>query len=309
MDRRHEECQHVEQTRYHDVQIPQPTTKEESMTEQIEPGRNTMEIEGKVTVVTGAGSGIGRSLAIRFAKGGAKVVICADLNAEQAAETAAMINSDSALHSTSIASSVAIDVADESAIESLVRDTLAEHGSIDVFVSNAGYGRAGGLDLPTDEWERMMAVHMWSHLSAARAVVPGMVEQGGGYLLNTASAAGLLTQIDSGPYAVSKHAAVAFAEWVAINYGDDGIGVSVLCPQAVRTNILGPRAKKSGGRQAAGDGILEPDDVAEACVEAMRTGQFLVLPHAEVATYFTRKATDYDRWLGGMRRFRRRLRG
>ncbi len=120
--------------------------------------------------------------------------------------------------------------------------------------------------------------------------------------------------MDSGPYAVSKHAAVAFAEWVSINYGDQGIGVSVLCPQAVRTNILGPRAKKavSGSsatntRQAAGDGILEPDDVAQDCLSAMREGRFLVLPHPEVATYFERKATDYDRWLRGMRRFKSRI--
>ncbi len=271
------------------------------MSAETEAGRNTMEVDGRVAVVTGAGSGIGRALAIRFAADGARAVVCADLNAEQAAETAAMIGD--------VASSFGLDVADEAAIERLVTETLATEGAIDVFVSNAGYGLAGGLELPTDEWERMMAVHTWSHLAAARAVVPGMVERGGGYLLNTASAAGLLTQIDSGPYAVSKHAAVALAEWLAINYGDDGIGVSVLCPQAVRTNILGPRAAKGGGRQAAADGILEPDAVAEACVDAMRTGRFLVLPHPEVATYFTRKATDYDRWLGGMRRFRRRLRG
>jgi short-subunit dehydrogenase len=138
-----------------------------------------------------------------------------------------------------------------------------------------------------------------------------MVKRGGGYLLSTASAAGLLTQIDSGPYALSKHAAVAFAEWVAINYGDQGIGVSVLCPQAVRTNILGPRAARapSSTRQAAGDGVLEPEFVADACLDAIRDERFLVLPHPEVLTYFQRKANDYDRWLSGMRRFRRKLRG
>ncbi len=261
-----------------------------------------MELKEKVAVITGAGSGIGRSLAEAFAAEGAKAVVCTDLNGDNAAETAEMLGE--------VATSAELDVGDERAVEQIVVDTQERFGSLDVFVSNAGYGLRGGLDLPTDEWERMMNVHTWSHLYAARAVVPAMVEQGGGYLLNTASAAGLLTQMDSGPYAVSKHAAVAFAEWVAINYGDDGIGVSVLCPQAVRTNILGPRAKKAGSsntRQAAGDGILEPDDVATACVEAMREGRFLVLPHPEVETYFQRKATDYDRWLGGMRRFRRNL--
>jgi NAD(P)-dependent dehydrogenase (short-subunit alcohol dehydrogenase family) len=208
-----------------------------------------------------------------------------------------------------VATSAQLDVGDHRAIERLVVDTEANLGALDVFVSNAGYGLRGGLDLPTDEWERMMNVHTWSHLAAARAVIPGMTERGGGYLLNTASAAGLLTQMDSGPYAVSKHAAVALAEWILINHGDEGIGVSVLCPQAVRTNILGPRAKEATStRQAAGDGILEPDDVADACVEAIRAERFLVLPHPEVATYFQRKADDYDRWLGGMRRFRRRLR-
>lgn len=266
-----------------------------------EPGRNGIELAGKVAVVTGAGSGIGRALAVRFAAEGARAVVCADRHGGNAEETAVMIGD--------VASSAALDVADERAVERLVTETLAAHGAIDVFVSNAGYGLAGGLELPTEEWERMMAVHTWSHLFAARAVVPGMVERGGGYLLNTASAAGLLTQMDSGPYAVSKHAAVAFAEWLLINHGDDGIGVSVLCPQAVRTNILGPRMAKEGGRQAAGDGVLEPAVVAEACVAAMRDGRFLVLPHPEVATYFNRKASDYDRWLAGMRRFRRRLRG
>lgn len=263
-----------------------------------------MELRDKVAVITGAGSGIGRALAQAFAAEGATAVVCTDLDADNAAETAAMIGDG--------ATSAPLDVGDERAVEQIVTDTIDAHGGIDVFVSNAGYGRRGGLDLPTDEWERMMNVHTWSHLAAARAVVPHMVERGGGYLLNTASAAGLLTQMDSGPYAVSKHAAVAFAEWVAINYGDQGIGVSVLCPQAVRTNILGPRAVEAGSdsaRQAAGDGILEPEVVAQACLDAMREGRFLVLPHPEVETYFQRKAGDYDRWLRGMRRFRNRLLG
>ncbi|MCB1645716.1 MAG: SDR family oxidoreductase [Pseudomonadales bacterium] len=261
--------------------------------------------EDRIAVVTGAGSGIGRALAIRLAEKGARFVICTDLNGANATETANMIGDKASGH--------ALDVADEAAIESLVKETEATHGGIDIFVSNAGYGLGGGLDLPTSDWEKMMKVHAWSHLAAARAVVPGMLQRGGGYILNTASAAGLLTQIDSGPYAVSKHAAVAFAEWLSINYADQGIGVSVLCPQAVNTNILagrdGERDPNMEGRQAGGDGVLEPEQVADDCIAAMEAERFLVLPHPEVATYFQRKATDYDRWLGGMRRFRDRLRG
>ena len=261
-----------------------------------------MDLENKVAVVTGAGSGIGRSLAIGLSAIGMRAVVCTDLNADNAAETAAMIGEG--------ATSVALDVGDEQAIEALVKETEANIGPIDLFVSNAGYGQRGGLDLPTEDWMRMMNVHVWSHLAAARAVIPGMIERGGGYLLNTASAAGLLTQIDSGPYAVSKHAAVAFAEWIAINYGDKGIGVSVLCPQAVRTAILGPGTQENRPKtQASLDGVLEPEVVADACIEAVREERFLVLPHPEVETYFQRKASDYDRWLGGMRRFRDRIAG
>ena len=268
-----------------------------------------MDLDDKITVVTGAGSGIGRALAIRFAERGARAVVCTDLNAENAAETAAMIGS--------VATSSGLDVGDEQAIEQLVQQTEETIGGIDIFVSNAGYGQAGGLNLPTEDWQRMMNVHTWSHLAAARAVIPGMIKRGGGYLLSTASAAGLLTQIDSGPYAVSKHAAVALAEWISINYADRGIGVSVLCPQAVRTNIganaikadTNKPARKSNSGQASGDGVLEADFVADACIEAMNQERFLVLPHPEVATYFERKASDYDRWLGGMRRFRDRLKG
>ncbi len=263
-----------------------------------------MEIKDKVAVITGAGSGIGRALAQGFAQRGAAMVVCTDLNGEEAEATAAMIGPG--------ASSAALDVGDESAIETLVADVEQAQGRIDIFVSNAGYGVAGGLDLDTSTWAKMMNVHTWSHLAAARAVIPGMVKRGGGYLLNTASAAGLLTQMDSGPYAVSKHAAVAFAEWLSINYADQGIGVSVLCPQAVRTNILGPnrgKGERTSSGQAAGDGILEPEFVADACIEAIFAERFLVLPHPEVATYFQRKANDYDRWLAGMRRFKAKLVG
>ncbi len=263
-----------------------------------------MDLRDKVVVITGAGSGIGRALANAVATEGARAVVCTDLDGDRAAETAAAIGDQ--------ATASALDVADERAVERLVVETESTFGSLDLLVSNAGYLLQGGLELPTDEWQRMMDVHVWSHLHAARAAIPGMLERGGGYLLNTASAAGLLTQIDSGPYAVSKHGAVALAEWLSINYGEQGIGVSVLCPQAVRTNILGPgemEADSEAARQAAGDGILEPDVVAQDCIEAIRTERFLVLPHPNVATYFERKASDYDRWLRGMRRFAHRLAG
>ena len=263
-----------------------------------------MELKNKLVVVTGAGSGIGRALAQRFAECGARKVVCTDLNEESVAETASVIGG--------VATSETLDVSSQEAIDSLVA-RMEDEGGIDIFVSNAGYGKRGGLNLSIDDWKKMMEVHTWAHLYAAQAVIPGMVERGEGYLLNTASAAGLLTQMDSGPYAVSKHAAVALAEWIAINYREHGIGVSVLCPQAVRTNILansdGPAVKrKPNSNQAAQDGVLEPEQVADDCIEAIRGERFLVLPHKEVATYFERKAGDYDRWLQGMRRFREKLR-
>lgn len=263
-----------------------------------------MEIKNKLVVVTGAGSGIGRALAQKFVECGARKVVCTDLNATSVAETASLIGE--------AATGEVLDVSDQAAIDQLV-SRLDEEGGIDIFVSNAGYGKRGGLNLSVEDWKKMMDVHTWAHLYAAQAVIPGMVSRGGGYLLNTASAAGLLTQMDSGPYAVSKHAAVALAEWIAINYRDRGIGVSVLCPQAVRTNILansdGPAVKRTAkANQAAQDGVLEPGDVADDCIAAIRNENFLVLPHKEVATYFERKANDYDRWLQGMRRFREKLR-
>ena len=277
-----------------------------------------MDIVDKLAVVTGAGSGIGRALAQKFAAEGARFVVCADLDGAAAQQTASAIGLNS--------HAVTLDVASRDAINELVMSLEDEQGGIDIFASNAGYAQGGGLALEPEAWQQMMEVHTWSHLYAAQAVIPLMIERGGGYLLNTSSAAGLLTQMDSGPYAVSKHASVALAEWLAINYKDRGIGVSVLCPQAVRTAILSKRRDKTDDKrgdksvgqkssasngssnQAAVDGILEPEEVATLCMQAIRTEQFLVLPHPEVARYFQNKANDYDRWLNGMRRMRERLR-
>jgi NAD(P)-dependent dehydrogenase (short-subunit alcohol dehydrogenase family) len=204
-----------------------------------------------------------------------------------------------------------LDVADEAGTKALVDGVLDRHGPIDLFVANAGYGKRGGLELPNEDFERMWQVHVMAHVYGARAVLPSMIARGEGYILTTASAAGLLTQMDSVIYAITKHGAVALAEWLAINHRHQGVRVSVLCPQAVRTNIMGNRAGggDEGPRQASGDGVLEPEQLADTVIEALAEERFHVLPHEEVATYARRKADDVDRWLAGMRRFQERLFG
>src|SRR4030095_6255466 len=195
-------------------------------------------------------------------------------------------------------SSMRVDVSRESDIAAFIDTTERDHGPIDLFCSNAGIGIGRGLDTPNDIWQKIWEVNLMSHVYAARHMVPRMVKRGGGYLLNTASAAGLLSQIGSATYAVTKHAAVALAEWIAITHGHEGIKVSVLCPQAVRTRMTAGNA----GGVASVDGMIEPDEVAETVVKALDEERFLVLPHPQVAEYMRRKATDYDRWLRGMRR-------
>lgn len=265
-----------------------------------------MELNNTVCIVTGGASGIGKALAERFAAEGAAAVIVADRDADGAASVAADINAT--------ASSIEIDVTDEPAIKQLVADTVGQHGRIDAFVSNAGYVTQGGLEVGNDEIQRMWEVHVMSHVYAARAAVPHMVEAGKGYLLNTASAAGLLTQLGSLQYSITKAAAVSLGEWLAITYGERGIAVSMLCPQAVETNILanspdnladGPERGTPGA--AAGDGVLQPEQLADTVIEAMTQERFLVLPHPEVQQYRERKASDIDRWLSGMQRFQSRL--
>lgn len=251
-----------------------------------------MEAAGKLIVVTGGASGIGRAMCERFAAEGARLVVVADLDGEGAAEVAAGIGGIGRR----------LDVGVEEDLVALIEDTEWRHGAIDLFCSNAGIGVGEGLDASDEVWDQIWRVNTLSHVWAARCLVPKMIARGGGYLLSTASAAGLLTQLGSVTYAVSKHAAVALAEWIAITHGRDGVKVSVLCPQAVRT------AMTANGPGVAGvDGMIEPEQVADAVVEALREERFLVLPHPEVAEYMRRKATDYDRWLHGMRRLQERF--
>jgi NAD(P)-dependent dehydrogenase (short-subunit alcohol dehydrogenase family) len=254
-----------------------------------------MRVEDRVVVVTGGASGIGRALCRRFAADGARKLVVADRDGDGAARVAAEIGGDARR----------VDVARESEIEALIDHTERAHGPIALFCSNAGIGIHGGAEVADSEWQRIWEINVMSHIYAARHLVPRMAKRGGGYLLNTASAAGLLTQIGSAPYAVTKHAAVSFAEWIAITHGRDGIKVSVLCPQAVRTAMT---AGNPDG-VASVDGMIEPEAVAEAVTQALAEERFLVLPHAEVATYIQRKAGDYDRWIRGMQRLRERYEG
>jgi NAD(P)-dependent dehydrogenase (short-subunit alcohol dehydrogenase family) len=232
----------------------------------------------------------------------------ADLDRAQATRVAGLVGG----------TGVTLDVRDEAAVRRLVDDTELAHGPIDLFVSNAGFVTTAGLEDSNDAIQRMWEVHCMAHIYAARAVLPSMIARGEGYLLNTASAAGLLTQIGSMSYSITKAAAVSLAEWLAVTHHHQGIRVSVLCPQAVRTNIIvnspdyhgdDPDADASviEGGVASGDGVLEAADVAAVCIQAIRDERFLVLPHPEVATYVERKATDRDRWLAGMRRFQTAL--
>jgi NAD(P)-dependent dehydrogenase (short-subunit alcohol dehydrogenase family) len=245
-----------------------------------------MKLRDKVCVVTGAASGIGKALAARFAAEGARAVVGADLRMPES-------------------EGVACDVADEAQVRKLVDQVVAKHGRIDLFCSNAGIIERTGLDAPIDAWRRTMDVNFMAHLYAARAVVPHMLAQGGGYLVNTASAAGLLMQVDSATYTVSKHAAVAFAEWLSVNYHARGIRVSCLCPQGVRTPmLLGPKGER---KSFLLEGSVSVEQVAEAVVRAIEAETFLVLPHPEVAEYERRKTADRDRWLAGMRKLKARI--
>ena len=253
-----------------------------------------MQVAGKVIVVTGGGNGIGRALCRRFAAAGAKAVVVADINAATAKEVADEIGG----------AAMTADVSREADVVSLVTKTIAQHGGIDLFCSNAGIAVNGDEHTPDAEWARCWDVNVMAHVYAARAVIPHMLERGGGYLLQTVSAAGLLTHPQSATYAVTKHASLAFAEWLSMTYGDRGIVVSALCPQGVRTDML-RRAEAEGTRRSfLLDSALEPEQVADDVVKGIEAERFLILPHGEVAEYVRRKANDHDRWLRGMRRLR-----
>ena len=246
-----------------------------------------MEIQDKVVVVTGGASGIGKAMCERFVQEGARQVVVADLNEGGAREVAKPIN----------ANGRRCDVSKESDIVDLINTTEDQFGPIDLFCSNAGIGLGRGIEEPDEVWQTIWEVNTMSHIWAARHLVPRMISRGGGYLFSTASAAGLLSQIGSVTYAVTKHAAVALAEWLAITHGKDGIKVSVLCPQAVKTAMT-----ENGPGVAGVNGMIEPEVAAEAVIKAIREERLLVLPHPEVAEYIKRKTSDYDRWIRGMRR-------
>jgi NAD(P)-dependent dehydrogenase (short-subunit alcohol dehydrogenase family) len=249
-----------------------------------------MKLKDKVAVVTGGANGIGRALCERFAAEGARGVVVADLDFERADNLAKEIGG----------LAVKTDVAIEADIVNLVNQAIDAYGVIDLFCSNAGIGTPGGIDEPNEVWQRIWEVNVMAHIYAARHVLPAMLARGEGYILATASAAGLLAQIGSAPYSVTKHAAVAFAEWLSITHGEAGIKVSCLCPQGVNTDLL--RRSSGGPGEFLRENALEASDVADAVVKALDEERFLVLPHPEVAVFFSRKATDYDRWLRGMRR-------
>ena len=261
-----------------------------------------MELAGKHAVVTGGGSGIGRALCQRFAAEGASVTV-ADVVAGGARATAQSITDRGAR-----AEPVTCDVRDEQQVKDLVAHAERALGPIDLFCSNAGIGSLGGLEAGDEAWQRALETNFLAHVYAVRSVLPSMLDRGEGYLLHTASAAGLLTQLGDLPYSVTKHAVVALAEWLAITYGDAGIRVSCLCPQGVNTAMVKAVGERTaGGGVLAAEGLLEPEEVADAVVEALADERFLVLPHPEVLEYFRRKADDYDRWLRGMRRLRARF--
>jgi NAD(P)-dependent dehydrogenase (short-subunit alcohol dehydrogenase family) len=260
-----------------------------------------MDLAGRTAVITGGASGIGRALARRFAAEGARGVVVADLDGPGAEAVAAEIGAGRAL-------GVGCDVTDDAQVGALLARAEEAFGPIDLFCANAGIGAGTGLDSPDELWAQTYAVNVHAHVLAARRLVPGWLERGEGYFLSTASAAGLLSQIGDAPYSVTKHAAVAFAEWLSLTYGDRGLRVSCLCPMGVNTALLQGGLDTEGSEGlgarvvAAAGAVLEPEDVAAEVVRAIADERFLILPHPEVGEFLRRKGADTERWIAGMRR-------
>ena len=257
-----------------------------------------MNLQNKIVVVTGAGSGIGRALVVRFKAEGAKHVVSVDINPESAEQTADLIGDRS----------FEADVSNENDVVRLVKMTEEEVGPIDLFCSNAGIGLGKDLHSATNEdWQKSWDINVMSHVYAARHLVPRMIERGGGYFLNTASAAGVLNQIGSATYGVTKHAAVGFGEWLAIHHKHEGIKVSMLCPQAVRTAMY--RQGTDSSAAAGVDGVMEPEELADVVVRELEKESFMILPHPIVLEYMRNKTSNYDRWIGGMHKLMRKIAG
>lgn len=254
-----------------------------------------MKIKDKTIVVTGGGHGIGRALCERFADEGAAAVVVADIDQAAAAAVAEPIQGHA----------VECNVADEASVVALIEKTETEIGPIDLFCANAGIAGGSGDDVPNDVWDQFLDVNFKSHVYMARALVPRMLARGGGYLLQTASAAGLLTEISSAPYAVTKHAVVAFAEWLLIAHGRQGLKVSCLCPQGVRTRMIMEVDHPMAAMLRAGS--ISPEQLAESVVAGLEQEKFLILPHPEVARFIQKKATDYDGWIAKLQEIRQQV--
>lgn len=259
-----------------------------------------MRVGGKTVLVTGAARGIGRALAERFAAEGAAGIALVDID-PSVAEVAGGLGPNGW--------GQAADVADEAQLTEAVEEAERRFGPVDVFCANAGVATAAGIDAPDEVWERTWRVNVMSHVVAARVMIPRWLERGGGYLLTTASAAGLLTNLGDAPYSATKHAAVGLAEWLAITYGDRGVKVSCLCPQGVRTDMLLGGAGALSAEVVLAQGAIEPADVADAVIAGLDDERFFILPHPEVADYARRLAADPDRWLAGMRRLQAKISG
>ena len=262
-----------------------------------------MDIQGKVVVVTGGASGIGKALSQAFAQAGARGVVVADLDADGAAAVAAAI----VIGTAAGALAVRTDVSREAEVQALVERATAQFGQVDIFCSNAGIISRVDADASTANWQRHWDVNLMAHVHAANAVLPQMLARGEGWLLQTVSAAGLLSQVNAAPYSVTKHAALGFGEWLAIAHGDAGIHVSCLCPQGVLTPMLLGADSDSGRPSFLSDGAMTAEAVAQCALAGLREGRFLILPHPEVLGFWQRKGQDYERWLRGMRRLRAKV--